>query len=96
MNVIPLVDGVDLACFREFHIRVGKVESSNGRVEGEAIHAMSCSINQHGGGAIDNVAGGDLAAPRLKTVLQHAALVPGDLLQNREDGPDGDIDVDVR
>ena len=70
---------------------------ADGRIEREAEHAVAGRVDQHGGRAVDDVAGGDLAVAGLKHIDHRVAISFGVRLtaQDREDRADADVDVDV-
>ena len=96
LDVVALVDGVDLALLRNADVLVGEAEAADGRVVGKAVDPKARGVDQHSGGAIDNITGGHLTVARLQEVLQgHPGARLADPAIDGEDGPDRDVDVDV-
>src|SRR5690606_23536473 len=95
-GVVPLVDRVGVAAGRDLDVLVAEQELADGGIEGEPVDSVAGRVDQHVGGAVDHVAGGDDVAPGLEAVLELAGTVARALpAVDREDRADGGVDVDV-
>src|SRR5947209_8773850 len=65
-------------------------------IERESVRALAGGVHQHGARPIEDVARGNLAAARLQHVLELTVAAARDLADDREDGADRDVHVDVR
>ena len=96
LDVVALIDGVDLALFRDADVLVGEAEATDGRIVGKAVDAKAGGVDQHGGGSVNHITGGDLTVARLQEVLQgHRRTLRAQTAVDGEDGPDRDVDVDI-
>ncbi len=59
------------------------------------MHPGAGGVDQDRGGAVDHVAGGELAVAGLEQVFEPSALPLGDLAMDREDRPQRDVGFDV-
>ena len=73
-----------------------KQELAQAGLERESVDAVAGGVHEHRARTVHDVAGGELAAARLETIPHRAAPFGGDARQDREDGPDVDVRVDVR
>src|SRR5690606_14541267 len=94
--VVAFVDGVGVALLREAHTFLAQAEHTQRRIVGESVYTATGGVDQHGGGAVNNVTGGNLLATRLQEILfgdprthRRNATV------NRENGSNRDVNVDV-
>ncbi len=89
------VDGEFLGLLRHLQRRLGQQPDARGGIQGEADDALAEGQDQGGLRTVDRIAGRDLARSWLQEIahLQLAAVVGS--RQDREDGADGDVDVDV-
>src|SRR5262245_4468350 len=72
-------------------------EGADGGIEREARHAIAGRVDKHRGRAVHDIAGGDLPAAWLEDIDQGIPVRSRVRLpaENREDGANADIDVDV-
>ncbi|MNT25957.1 hypothetical protein D3C72_1615030 [compost metagenome] len=66
------------------------------RIEGEAVDAVADGQHQHGGGAVERIAGSHLGRAGLQEVLLRHGVRPFGRAQHREDAAHRDVDIDVR
>ena len=94
--VVALVGRVHAARLGRADAGVRQQELADRGVEREAVDARPSGVDQHRRGAVEDVARRDLLAAGLERARHRhlARVVLGDLV-DREDGPDGDVDVDV-
>src|SRR5262245_46062656 len=83
---------------RHANVRVADYVRADGRVEGEAIHAVTSRVHEHCRGAINDVAGRDLTDAGLQYVYQRVATAAGVGVapQYGKNRTDRNVDVDVR
>src|SRR6186713_2646010 len=74
LKEVTMIHRVDLAGRRAFDLWMTEGEFSDGRIQGEAIHAPAGSIDHHGGRPIDDIAGRDLAPARLQKIFLGTGL----------------------
>ena len=67
---VPHVDAKDRAAARRLDPGVRQNELSETRVKGEPVDLAPERIDEHGGGAVDDVPRRDLLGPRLKEIFQ--------------------------
>ncbi len=96
MHVVSFVDGINLAALREAHVGVRQAEGANAGIQREAVDAVPGSDHQHGAGAVDDIARGDLFAAGLQEILQGDGCAHRtDAAVNAENGAHGDVHVHV-
>lgn len=69
-QILALIDRIDGAIGGNLHVLVGEAEDAQRGVIGEAIDAVAGAVNQHGGRAVDDVAGSHLPAAGLEKISQ--------------------------
>ena len=93
---MPFVDGVHRAVVRDADVFVREAEDAERRVVGEAIDAVAGGVNEHGGGAIDDVARRHLAVARLEKIFQCYRRADGrDAAVDGENCADGDVHINI-
>ncbi len=60
LGVVALVHRVGLAVLRNAHIAMAKAKLADARVKCEAVDPAPGGVNEHGGGAIEDIPGGHL------------------------------------
>ena len=92
---VALVHAVVHADPRRHDPRMRQQELADGRIEREAVHALSRRVDQHRARAVHDVPRGDLLAARLEHVGHGAAAFHAHPAIDAEDGADRGVDVDV-
>ena len=74
---------------------MGEDEFADIAVQGEAVHAMTAGQHQHGGGAVQRIAGADLLGAGLQEILGGRRIALALAAQDGENGADGNVHVHV-
>jgi len=90
------VDREFLGFSGDLHVGVGQHEFADVAVEREAVGAVAEGQHQHGRRTVDRIAGAHLLGAGLQEVFGDRSAAGDRRLQDREDGADRDVDVDVR
>ena len=93
---VALVHAVDPAPARDADVLVRVDELPDGRLQGEAVHALARGVHQHGAGAVHDVARRHLGGARLHGVRRHRLAPRAAAAPDGEDGADDAVDVQVR
>src|ERR671919_9204 len=93
--VVPLVYTIRIATFRHANMLVRQEKFSHAGIEGIAVYAAPCRVDEHRTGAISDIASGNLVFPRLQEVFQGAIGARAPLAVNRENRADGDAGFDI-
>ena len=94
--LVALVDAVELGRLWDADIGMGQQEFADRLVEREAMHAVARAVDQHGAGAVEDIAGGHDVAPGLQAVVDSAPCPIWRLAaHDGKDGADADRIVDV-
>src|SRR4030095_6852497 len=69
---VPLIDAVDLAALWNPDVLMREEKFSEARIQGESVDFVTCGVNHHRAGTVDEIARRQLLGPALKAVFQRS------------------------
>ena len=89
------VDGEFAGLRRNAQIGMGEDELADLAVQGKGVHAVAQREHQHGGRAVDGIAGADLLRARLQKILRRRLAYALRAAQHRKNRAHRHVDVDI-